>query len=470
MSVAFLLDGLHIASASSDHTIRLWNTTTLECVATLVGHEGGMRAVVCGSIEARSIIVSGSGDTTVRIWDADTAAMMAVLHGHSATVNCVALSPDGKRIASGSRDHTVRLWDTTSKAVLARFKGHTNSVWAVAFSPDGNRIASGSHDGTVRFWDVRTQSEVTPKLEHPSNKVWSIAFSPDGSRLVAGLRSRAVSIWDLNTRTVVGVRTTSRLPSLLKRLAKKMAHKHDLNVHTWTVLSVAFTASGTYVVSGSADRTIRIWNAATGESVAAFRCSSGVFGTALSPDDSRLVAGLASGRIQVWDMSLRRDHGAARDSHIGLIFSVVFSPDGTRVATGSDDNTARLWDVRPGRCTTTLAHEKWVTCVQFSPDGARLASGSDDAVIRIWKTCTGKRVTVLRMKANDQHIHSIIGRHPDRRGTWIGLGDMEPRCRSMHYVAGCRSGRTPRRLLPRFALHRGKSGIRAYEGLECRLQ
>jgi WD40 repeat protein len=104
-----------------------------------------------------SRIASGGGifDETVRVWDTATGECQATLEGHSTEVRSVAFSPDGTRIASGGGlgDHTVRVWDAATGECVATLGGHSSAVESVAFSPDGSRIASGSEDTTVRVWN-----------------------------------------------------------------------------------------------------------------------------------------------------------------------------------------------------------------------------------------------------------------------------------------------------------------------------
>ncbi|KAJ7844004.1 WD40-repeat-containing domain protein [Mycena olivaceomarginata] len=127
-----------------------------------------------------------------------------------------------------------------------------------------------------------------------------------------------------------------------------------------TILSVAFSPDGTRIASGSVDKTIRVWDAATGQQVGDPLAghTSSIRSVAFSPDGTRIASGSHDETIRVWDAATGQQVGDPLAGHTGSVRSVAFSPDGTRIASGL------------------------VASVAFSPDGTRIASGSDDKTIR----------------------------------------------------------------------------------------
>jgi WD40 repeat protein len=101
-------------------------------------------------------LASGSDDHTIKLWQVSSGECVSTLEGHQNWVMSVAFSPDGKQLASGSDDHTIKLWQVSSGECVSTLEGHENWVMSVAFSPDGKQLASGSSDATNRIWDVAT--------------------------------------------------------------------------------------------------------------------------------------------------------------------------------------------------------------------------------------------------------------------------------------------------------------------------
>ena len=143
-------------------------------------------------------IVSSSSDCTIQLWDAQTGGQVGnPLRGHSGPVYSVAFSPDGNHIVSGSWDMTVRLWNAqTGDQVGYPLQGHTGSVRSVAFSPDGMYIVSCSHDKTIQLWDAQTGGKVGNPLHGHTSFVKSVAFSPDGRHIMSVSDDSIIRLWN----------------------------------------------------------------------------------------------------------------------------------------------------------------------------------------------------------------------------------------------------------------------------------
>ena len=150
-------------TTSADGTVRQWDAATgREVLAPYERHIGD---VVTAVYSPDGLWIASAGtDRTIRVWEAANRHDVAVLHGHTGVVTDLAFTADGRRLASTSQsgrqeftcDGTVRLWEVTRNADASVLRGHTSYIYPVAYSPDGQWIASGGWDNTVRLWDAAT--------------------------------------------------------------------------------------------------------------------------------------------------------------------------------------------------------------------------------------------------------------------------------------------------------------------------
>ncbi len=224
-------------------------------------------------------------------------------------------------------------------------------------------------------------------LHGHTDDVWAVAFSPDGEWLVSGSWDRTVRLWDLSPARHTG---TGRGRLL-----------HTLHGHTKGVVSVAFSADGRTLASGGYDHTIRLWDALTGLCLHVLeQHREWVWGVAFSPDGGLLASASGDGTIRLWQVKTG-EVLAILEGHTDQVWSVAFSPDGRWLASGSNDQTVRVWDLRTRQTVQHLqGHSGWVRTVTFAPSGDLLLSGSNDGTVRIWHLASGQVLHVLRGHRN----------------------------------------------------------------------
>jgi WD40 repeat protein/tRNA A-37 threonylcarbamoyl transferase component Bud32 len=371
-SVSYSPDGTRLVSASADRTVRVWDAGSGAPLLTLKGHTDRVWSARFSPDNSR--IASAGADGTVRVWDARTGEELLTLEGHTDSVRSVCFSPDGSRIASASADGTVRVWEARKGEELLTFEGHAESVRCVCFSPDGGKIASGSEDHTVKVWDARTGNELLTLQGH-NDHVTSVSFAPDGSRLASASEDRTVKVWETDSGT-----------DFL-----------TLEGHTNFVQAVCFSPDGTRIASGGDDKSVRVWDVRTGIDLLTFKeHTDAVWRASFSPDGLRIATASADKTVKV-----RAARTGARlltlAGHTDRAYGVSFSPDGTRIASGGADRTVRTWDARTGALLLTLkGHAGIVWNVAYSPDGSRIASAAGDKTVRVWDARTGAQLLILK--------------------------------------------------------------------------
>ncbi|MCX6878948.1 MAG: protein kinase, partial [Verrucomicrobia bacterium] len=170
--------------------------------------------------------------------------------------------------------------------------------------------------------------------------------------------------------------------------------------HEGAVTSASFSPDGTRVVTASADKTARVWDAANGKPVGEpMRHEAGVFRASFSPDGTRVLTASDDKTARVWDAASGKPLGEPM-RHDASVISASFSTDGTRVVTASDGifqanrcGMARVWDAANGKpLGEPMRHEGPFVSVRFSPDGSWVVTASADKTARVWDTAIGKPV------------------------------------------------------------------------------
>jgi small GTP-binding protein len=224
-----------------------------------------------------------------------------------------------------------------------------------------------------------------------THPVRSVALSADGLRVLSGSVDGTVRLWDVESGCCLRV----------------------LEGHSNGVFSVAWSGDDHRAVSGSADKTVRLWDVEDGRCL---RVLAGFDGTVMSVawcgDGRRVLCGSDDSAVRLWDVE-RGECLQVLKGHSGSVWSVTWSNDGRLALSGSTDNTVRLWDVEAGCCLRVLeGHSDHVSGVAWSADGRCALSGSYDKTVRLWDVETGDCLRVF-----EGHPCRVLG------VTWTNRGD-----------------------------------------------
>jgi len=288
--------------------------------------------------------------------------VLKTYRGHAVTVNVVAWSPKGQRIASGSDDKTVQVWNAADGSSPYTYQRHTDIVEAVAWSPKDQRIASGGGDKTVQVWNAADGSSPYTYRGH-NGFVYTVAWSPDGKRIASGGGDGTVQVWN----------------------AADGSSSYTYRGHTGFVKAVAWSPDGKRIASGYFDGIVVVWISADGSFPYFYQGHVGVVeAVAWSPDGKRIASGGEDGIVQVRNAA----DGSflyAYQGHSNFVNTVTWSPDSKRIASGGGDGTVQVWNAIDGSSAYTYSgHHSEVKTVAWSPDGRLIASGGLDKTVLVW--------------------------------------------------------------------------------------
>ncbi|SCZ91477.1 BZ3500_MvSof-1268-A1-R1_Chr1-2g01435 [Microbotryum saponariae] len=237
-------------------------------------------------------------------------------------------------------------------------------------------LVTGGYDNTIRFWEAWS-GVCSRTLNHQEHQVNRLKISPD-KRYLAAAGNGTVKLYDIAT-SAAGV-GGANVPPLI-----------TLTGHSANVTSLAWHAEGKWLVSGSEDGTVKIWDVRTATPQRNYAHNAPVNDLALHSNQGELISCDQNGAIKIWDL------GADCCSHDLLpeedvpMRSVSIASDGSALVGGNHKGIVYVWTIQPGLAFTSLqpktkfqAHSRYLIKVLVSPDTKNLATCSADTTIKIW--------------------------------------------------------------------------------------
>lgn len=290
-------------------------------------------------------------------------------------LTALAFRPDGQELAVGGY-YEITIWNPTTGALLRRIGNVDQRTFALAYNNDGSLLAAASGTPGISGEVALidpNKGEVVKVLGSMSDNALDVEFNPAGDKLAACSADRSIRIFNVASG----------------------AQEKLIEDHADWVMGIAWSPDGAKLASASRDKTAKVFDAAKGESLATFPGHQEVvYGVSFSADGKQVFTGGGNKVVSVWDPNDGKKVGDI-GGFGGEVFKVLVRKD--MVFTCSADKTARQHKTADrAQVRVFSGHTDWVYSLSYNEPTQRLATGSFDGEVRVWNLADGKQVTAFK--------------------------------------------------------------------------
>ncbi|MCV6638706.1 WD40 repeat domain-containing protein [Candidatus Albibeggiatoa sp. nov. NOAA] len=295
---------------------------------------------------------------TIKIWHIIADQAQQTLPSNT-IINTMGLSEDGTWLVSSDVDKNVTIWNTNTQQKIAVLAGHQASINHVGFSPDNAYLVTSAQDATAKLWHFNNGKQRIAFTRQPAPVEYA-AFSPSLHYLATAHKKGQIHLWNDN------------------------AHLRQLKGHDATVNYISFSGDNEYILSGSDDKTMRMWHVITGKQVAIWSDYEGAVQQSIFSPLGHRILSVDNTSAYLHDVSSRELIKKISGLSNPITYA-YFNQDGSYIVS-LENSTASLWDGYDGELLTDLVgHENAITYTTFSPDSEYLATTSYDKTVRLWR-------------------------------------------------------------------------------------
>ncbi|MEQ9410081.1 MAG: WD40 repeat domain-containing protein [Fuerstiella sp.] len=390
-AAAWRADAALMATGDAAGSIHLWSPflNTPQAVSGLTAESIIRLSFTTGNQQ----LLSAGSDGEIRLWQLPPGSFdepVSSFAPHQQSVRDMAVVANGSQVITCSADQRIVMSNVNNGQVVRVFEGHRGAPTALAVRFDNQRVAAGTSAGELLIWNAGDAKLLqTLNLGSP---VRCLAWSHDHQKLVVAM--------DKGPLQIFGPPMTAKA-----RQSGVELSRHQIQQTESPVTCVTFAKDDQSVWSGHDDGLVHQWTYASPTQIRQFNHGGAVYGVAITSDGRTIVSGSADRTVRLWDASSGQQK-AAMSGHQGAVHAVVFNQTETFVVSSGADRTLRLWDVAVGRQLKQLTRlEETAYSVSIHPDGQRVAAAGADRLVHLINLTTG--LTEQTLTGHTDYIHCV---------------------------------------------------------------